>query len=303
MERRIVVRCAIRVGWRARHRLTTAAPGILGLLPMTVRSLLPLPPPLWRESRIGLEAAALLRHPIHRGEGVAHADGQPVLLIPGFLAGDDSLGIMTRWLRRTGHHTRKAGMRSNVDCAALAVERLEERLEEMAEERGQKVAIVGQSRGGNFAKVLAARRPDLVSGIVALGSPQLDPVAVHPLVRVQVYAVGALGTLGMRGLFRHTCLWGDCCKDFRKELRSALPRGVGYVSIYSKTDGVVDWRACLDEGADQIEVRASHVGMAVNVATYRELAAALERFRASGRGPSRRKKVTSLDDRRLPKAA
>ena len=270
---------------------------------MTARSLLPLPPPLWRESRIGLEAAALLRHPIYRGEGVAHADGQPVLLIPGFLAGDDSLGVMTRWLRRTGHHTRSAGMRSNVDCGALAVERLEERLEVMAQARGQKVAIIGQSRGGNFAKVLAARRPDLVSGIVTLGSPQLDPVAIHPLVRAQVYALGAFGTLGARGLFRYSCLRGDCCTEFWDQLRSPLPKGIGYVSIYSRTDGVVDWRACLDEGSDQVEVRASHIGMAVNVATYTELAAALERFRAAGRRPSRRRKVTRLSDRRLPKAA
>lgn len=253
---------------------------------MTPRSLFALPP-LWRESRIGLEAAALLRHPIHRGEGVAHADGQPVLLIPGFLAGDDSLGIMTRWLRRTGHHTRKAGMRSNVDCSAAAFARLEERLEVMAEARGEKVAIVGQSRGGNFAKVLARRRPDLVSGIVTLGSPQKNPVAIHPLVRAQVYAVGTLGTLGAKGLFRHSCLWGDCCRDFWDDLRGELPKSVGYVSVYSKTDGVVNWRACLDEGARHVEVRASHCGMAVNVGTYRALAEALEEFRGRGRRPER----------------
>ena len=72
----------------------------------------PLPlPPLWRESRLGLEAAALLRSRVFKGEGVEHADGQPVMLIPGFLAGDDSLGVMTQWLRRTGHHTKSAGMR------------------------------------------------------------------------------------------------------------------------------------------------------------------------------------------------
>jgi pimeloyl-ACP methyl ester carboxylesterase len=253
---------------------------------MTPRSLIALPP-LWRESRIGLEAAALLRHPIHRGEGVAHAEGQPVLLIPGFLAGDDSLGIMTRWLRRTGHHTRKAGMRSNVNCSARAFDVLEERLEMMAETQGQKVAIVGQSRGGNFAKVLARRRPDLVSGIVTLGSPQKNPLAIHPLVRAQVYAVGTIGTLGAPGLFRHSCLWGDCCKDFWDDLRGPLPHGVGYVSIYSRTDGVVDWQACLDEGAEHVEVRASHCGMAVNVAAYRALAGALEDFR--GRGKARRK--------------
>src|SRR5437764_1483078 len=63
---------------------------------MTSRSLFALPP-IWREGRLGIEAASLFRDPIHRGHGVADADGQPVLLIPGFLAGDDSLGIMTRW--------------------------------------------------------------------------------------------------------------------------------------------------------------------------------------------------------------
>ncbi len=246
---------------------------------MTARSLLSRPP-IWRESRIGLEAAVLLRHPIYRGEGVAHADGQPVLLVPGFLAGDDSLTLMTRWLRRTGHHTRRAGIRSNVDCGAQAVERLEERLEVMAETRGQKVAIVGQSRGGNFAKVLAARRPDLVSGIVTLGSPQLDPVAVHPLVWMQVYAVGTLGSLGARGLFRRSCLSGDCCTAFWDAMRSPLPRGVGYVSIYSRSDGIVDWRACLDPVADaHVEVRGSHCGMSVNARAYRAIGRSLAAYR------------------------
>ena len=256
---------------------------------MTTRSLFELPP-LWRESRIGLEAAALLRHPIHRGEGVAHADDQPVLLIPGFLAGDDSLGIMTRWLRRTGHHTRKAGMRSNVNCSARAFDLLEGRLEVMTETCGEKVAIVGQSRGGNFAKVLARRRPDLVSGIVTLGSPQKNPLAIHPIVRAQVFAVGTIGTLGAPGLFRHSCLWGDCCKEFWTDLREPVPNGVGYVSVYSRTDGVVNWRSCLDEGAEHVEVRASHCGMAVNAATYQALAGALADFRERGRHPGKRKR-------------
>src|SRR5919198_5850899 len=118
-------------------------------------------PPIWRESRFGLEVAALLRDPVYRGEGVTDGGGQPVLLIPGFLAGDDSLGLMTCWLRRTGLHTRKAGMRSNIDCSEAAVCRLEERVEVLAECRGEKVAIIGQSRGGNFARVIAVRRPDL----------------------------------------------------------------------------------------------------------------------------------------------
>src|SRR4051795_347678 len=90
-----------------------------------MRPPLPSMPPLWRESRLGLELAALVRNPIYKGEGVEHAGGQPVLLIPGFLAGDDSLGFMTQWLRRTGHRTRKAGFRSNIDCSEAAVQPLQ----------------------------------------------------------------------------------------------------------------------------------------------------------------------------------
>ena len=244
-------------------------------------------PPIWRETRLGLELARLLRDPIYRGHGVADAGGQPVLLIPGFLAGDDSLGVMTKWLRRTGHHTSSAGMRVNIDCSGAAVERLEERLERLAERQGRRVAIIGQSRGGHFARVLAQRRPDLVSGIVALGSPQLDPFAINPLVRASIVVVGAIGTLGARGFFRRSCLDGECCTSFWEQFEQPFPRNVGYVSIYSKTDGVVDWRVCLDPEAKHREIDATHIGMGVNREAYREIARALRRFRRAEAGTAR----------------
>jgi pimeloyl-ACP methyl ester carboxylesterase len=227
---------------------------------------------------------------VFKGEDVVDAQGQPVLLIPGFLAGDDSLGLMTQWLRRTGHHTKSAGIRSNVDCSSASVERLAERLACLAETSGQRVAIVGQSRGGNLAKVLAVRYPELVSGIVTLGSPQLDPFDVHPLVRMQVYAVGTLGTLGMKGFFKHGCKKGACCERFWDELAGPMPSGVGYLSVYSKSDGVVRWRACLDPEAEHLEIKASHVGMAVHPRAFRAVAAALADFRAADPGPGTRKR-------------
>ena len=244
-------------------------------------------PPIWREGRVALEAAALMRSPVFRGEGIAYGDGQPVLLVPGFLAGDDTLGLMTTWLRRTGHHTRRAGIRVNVDCSGAALARIERRLEDLAERRGR-VAIIGQSRGGCFAKALAVRRPDLVSGIVTLGSPVLDPLAVHPLVRLQVLAVGALGTLGAPRLFRRACLRGECCAGFAEELAGCPDEGVGYVAIYSRRDGVVDWRACLDPAAEEhVEVTASHCGMSLDANAYRAVAAALASFRGRKPGAGR----------------
>jgi pimeloyl-ACP methyl ester carboxylesterase len=254
---------------------------------MWVTSLITPPPPVWRESRLALEVASLVRDPIYRGEGVADAGDQPVLLIPGFLAGDGSLGIMTKWLRRTGHHTRKAGMRANVDCSEATVERLIDRVERMAEVHGQKVALVGQSRGGCIARVIAVRRPDLVSGIVALGAPIVDPFAIHPVVRLHVYAVGALGTLGAKGLFRNSCRAGDCCERFWDDLEAPFPKGVGFLSVYSKTDGVVNWRSCLDPAAAHLEIVASHVGMAVNAHAYEAIAKALEAYRGAERSRAR----------------
>lgn len=256
-----------------------------------------LSPPIWREGRLGLELAALLRNPVLRGDGVTDGRGQPVLLIPGFLAGDGSLSLMGRWLKSTGHYPKRAGIRMNVNCSGIVVDRLEERLEELVQRQGQRAAIIGQSRGGHFAKVLARRRPDLVSGIVALGSPQLDPLAVNPVVWASVVAVGAIGTIGGRGMFKRGCLEGDCCAAFWEDAAvGKLPRGVGYISIYSKVDGVVDWRSCLDPAAeDHVEIRSSHCGMAVHPVAYRTIADSLKGFR---RRDARRRTATVTHLRR-----
>src|SRR3954447_24784499 len=82
-------------------------------------------PPLWRESRMGLEAATLRRSAVWRGEGVPAGDGRPILLIPGFMAGDGSLATMTQWLRANGYRTRRAGIRANVSCSEAAARRPE----------------------------------------------------------------------------------------------------------------------------------------------------------------------------------
>jgi triacylglycerol lipase len=232
---------------------------------------------------VGLEAAALMRDPVYWGESVEYGHDQPVFLIPGFLVGDGSLAILTHWLRRTGHRTSKAGIRFNVGCSGDGVQCMEQRLEKLVEKAGQRAVVIGQSRGGSFAKVLASRRPDLVSGIVNLGSPTLGAFAVHPLVRLQVAAVGALGSLGAPGLFTKACLDGDCCSEFWTKHDGPLPDDVGFVSIYSRSDGIVDWHACLDPAAERYaEVNASHVGMGLNAEVYRAIAQALADFRRRG---------------------
>jgi pimeloyl-ACP methyl ester carboxylesterase len=236
-------------------------------------------PPLWKETRTGFELAGLVRDPVFRGEGIPAGDGGPVLLICGFLTGDGSLGTMAGWLKRIGYRPSRAGIRLSVGCTGELVDHLETRLEALVERTGEPAAIVGQSRGGLCALVLAHRRPELVRTVVTLGSPLLDPLDVHPAVAMQARALGVLGSAGVPGLMRVSCRSGACCEEVRSEHAQALAgaREVPVTSVYSRSDGIVRWRSCLVDGARHVEVRASHIGMAFNAQVYRAIGRALPR--------------------------
>jgi len=238
-------------------------------------------PPLWRESRLPAERVALQLDPVWRGVGVPRGDGQAVLLVAGFMAGDPTLGTMAAWLKRLGYKPRRAGLRANVDCASRAADRLEERVRELHAETGRRVSIVGQSRGGSLARLLAHRAPDSVAGIVTLGSPLMDELAVHPWVKLQVRAVAVLGSLRVPGLFSKACRDGECCASSRELIAEPFPESVGFVSVHSQSDGIVDWRSCLHPAASNVRVNASHIGMSVHGETYRVVARSLAGFNAA----------------------
>ena len=202
---------------------------------------------------------------------------QPVLLIPGFLAGDASLTVLAGWLRRRGHEVRTSGIRLNVGCAGRELARLGRVLEAF----GEPTVVIGQSRGGTLARALAARHPDKVAAVMTLGSPVLDQLAVSPSVLRTVRSVAFLGDLGVRGLFTNECRDGACCSEFRTLLKTPLRENAPAVAVYSRSDAIVDWRACLDPGAEWVEIDGSHCGMAVNADVYRELEGLLERARES----------------------
>jgi pimeloyl-ACP methyl ester carboxylesterase len=231
--------------------------------------------PLRGELRYGLELARLLvdrdfLRPARRPSGPA------VLLVPGFMAGDQSLNVLGGWLRRRGSRTAGAGILLNTNCAERAVGGIESRLRGLAERDAGRVVLIGQSRGGQLARIAALRNPDLVSTIVMLGSPVLDPLGVDPAVLGAVRSVALLGDLGVPGMLSSECGNGPCCAAFREDLRAPLPPDVRAVAIYSRSDGIVSWQACLDPCAEHIEVESSHGGMSVNLGVYRALARILD---------------------------
>jgi triacylglycerol lipase len=231
--------------------------------------------PLRGELRYGLELARLVADRDFRRPS-RHPGASAVLLVPGFMAGDQSLSVLAGWLRRRGARTAGAGIALNKDCAERAVRGIESRLRRLAEGTDGRIVLIGQSRGGELARVVALRNPDLVSTPVMLGSPVLDPLSVGPAVLGAVRSVARLGDLGVPGVLSSECRDGSCCAAFRRDLQAPLPAGLRAVAIYSRSDGIVSWEACLDPSAGHLEVQSSHAGMSVNRRVYRLLGRILD---------------------------
>ncbi|MGA8847993.1 MAG: alpha/beta fold hydrolase [Nocardioides sp.] len=227
--------------------------------------------------RYALRAQGELRgaHLCSRRMTAPRTESDPVLLIPGFLAGDGTLAAMSASLRRRGFRTYRSHFLANVGCTLEAGSMLEKRLEEIASRRRSRVQVVGHSLGGMIARGLGVRRPDLVSGIVTMGSPMMAPGAHHPALSWGVDALVRLSRVGVPGLMSQECVAGTCARESFDESRSPLAPGMGFTAIYSHHDGVVDWRACIDPIAVPVRVQASHCGMAFDPRVIDEVSAAL----------------------------
>ena len=223
------------------------------------------------EVRWQAELARLLVDPVFRGEGVPRGDGMPVLAIPGFLAGDASLGVMKGWLDRIGYRSHGSGIVCNVDCSNRARARLDTRLGEIHERSGRKVALIGHSRGAHFAKALAHWRPERVSGVISLGAGLDTPFDISLPTKAAVAAVRAFHAPRREP----DCFTERCGCNFARHYSGSFPAEVPLTSIYTREDGVVWWEACLVDYGRNVEVTGSHIGLASNRKAYRAVAEAL----------------------------
>jgi pimeloyl-ACP methyl ester carboxylesterase len=224
------------------------------------------------EYRWALELARLSVDPILLGRGVAHSDDRPVVLMPGFLAGDPARLVLAAWLRRIGHHPYGCGFVANVDCSDRALERVERRVEQLHRRHGRRVALVGHSRGGHFARALAHRRPDRVSHAVSLGADLQRMFGISMPTLAAVIAARR-GVAALRRARTDHCLTADYTCAFARDFAAPLPTDrVRFTSVYSKGDGVVRWPGSIIAGAHCVEVTGSHVGLVFNRKAYRAIA-------------------------------
>jgi hypothetical protein len=118
-----------------------------------------------------------------------------------------------------------------------------------------------------IARSAAAQRPDRVASVITLGSP-FRGIRSHPLV----LAAGERVRERIRrqgGNLQPDCYTGYCGCAAVTAVQRGFPETVIQSAVYTKTDGVVDWRVCItDNPATNFEVSGTHVGLVFNASVY-----------------------------------
>ena len=232
--------------------------------------------PLWREVLVGVDWLALRLSPVYYGIGIPRGDGAPVVVIPGFLGSDNYLIEMYYWLRRIGYKPYYSRIGRNAECPDVLRDRLFKTMDEAQQETGRKLHLIGHSLGGLLARSAAAERPEQVKQVICLAAPFRD-IRVHPMVLAAAgfvrQRIREQPDPASRRKPKRDCYTGSCTCNFASSLRIEMPEGVERSAVYTKTDGVVDWRSCIEE-EDKFNTRVdgTHAGLAFNPQVYRVVA-------------------------------
>ncbi len=202
-----------------------------------------------------------------------HGSGS-VVLVGGFCTTELNLEPLRISLARLGYTVTTYTAGVGMGCGRRSVEGLAAAVRTAADAGGAPVRLIGYSRGGQFARVVAADPTEPVRSLITLGTP-FDVYGISLPLRLQAATLAIAGTAGIPGLFTLSCFLGSCCNGFHEALR-AVP-AVPFTAIYSREDQLVRWRACLDPAARTVEVTGSHLGLLVDREPLRAVAEALQR--------------------------
>ena len=227
----------------------------------------------WREPLTGFEWLALRAAPVYFGYGAPRGHGEPIVLLPGFMGSDMYLAELFFWLGRIGYQPYFSGLELNTDCPDATMGHLLAVLRRAKRETGQKPILIGHSLGGMIARAIALDSPDLLGGVISMGSPFKGVAEVHPVIPALTSALLRLQHHKPLQNLKPSCYSGFCMCVFNRSLLSVQEYAVPHFAIYSKHDGVVHWENCLeDDPLLNDEVDCSHTGMAWHPGVYRVLA-------------------------------
>jgi len=223
----------------------------------------------WTEGLFAAEILLLHATPVYYGFGVPHGDGSGVVIIPGFLGTDLYLTELHGWLKRIGYRPYFSGIGINADCPNLLIQRyVNTTIEKALDETGRKIHLIGHSLGGVIARSVAGARRKDVASVITLAAPIRGTVAnrsvIHAAEAVRLRILQEHGD----GVLPH-CYTGRCTCNFIDSLRREVPESMIQTAIYTRHDGIVDWRYCMTKKeANDFEVPGTHIGMAFNAAAY-----------------------------------
>jgi hypothetical protein len=181
-------------------------------------------------------------------------DGHGVLVLPGLLASDASTVVLRRFLRLLGYQVRGWDLGRNLGPTADVLDGLPAQVAALVGLTAGPVSVIGWSLGGIYARELARQQPAQVRRVITLGSP--------------FALTDGRQSYADRAYQRRSALHANGRVPTREEL--SQPIGVPSTSVYSRRDGIVAWRACIEPetGLHQnVEVRCAHLGFGVDPAT------------------------------------
>ena len=236
----------------------------------------------WTEALFAAEILFLHATPIYYGFGVPRGDGSGVVIIPGFLGTDLYLMELHAWLQRIGYQSYFSGIGINAECPNLLVQRhLNETIKRARTETGRKVHLIGHSLGGIIARSLAGQRPRDIASVITLASPFRGTATSRTVLH-------AAEAIRQRILQEHgprvlpACYTGSCTCSFIDSLKRDIPESMCETAIYTRDDGIVDWRYCMTGNSEvDFEVPGTHIGMAFNPSAYAVVAERLARAQSS----------------------
>jgi triacylglycerol lipase len=236
---------------------------------------------IWKEALFAADLLLLHSSPTYYGLGIPHGDGSAVVLVPGFLGTDAYLKQLHSWLGRVGYRPYFSGIGLNAECPNLLIQRrLNENIDRALFDTGEKIHLIGHSLGGIIARAAASQRPGDVASVITLASPFRGAVIHRTILRV-------VETVRKQILQEHgqtvlpNCYTGHCTCDFLASLRRRMPNAVLETAIYTRTDGIADWRYCTTgDPENDFEVPGTHIGLAFNASVYAIIARRLALARA-----------------------
>jgi len=195
-------------------------------------------------------------------EDAARGDGQPVIVIPGFLAPDMSTARLREFLGRQNFMPHSWTIGVNLGPMRHVMRAVERQVRDLADKTGRQVSLVGVSLGGTTARQVAKCCPGHVARVITLVSP------IHPPITTPLAPLAQAAAL----------LWD--AEELKNLAAISEPPPVPLTAIVSRDDGIIDWRASIPAAADMVElveVSGAHMAICSNPEVQRIIADRLAR--------------------------